>query len=72
MVKYVLPAMVSWQTFVAIAFDEAKAKGATFDGIDEGGDFMEDVAAVWQDDKERYKQMTERQARNAISGMVSA
>jgi uncharacterized protein YbjQ (UPF0145 family) len=64
--------MVSWQTFVAIAFDEAKAKGATFQGIDEGGDFMEDVARVWQSDKERYKQMTEQQARNAIKDMVSA
>lgn len=72
MPKYVLPAMVSWQTFVTIAFDEAESKGATFDGINEGGDFMEDVAAVWQDDKERYKQMTERQTRNAISSMVSA
>ena len=64
--------MVSWQTFVKLAFDEAKRKGAQFQNIDEGGDFMEDVAAVWQEDKERYKQMTEKQARNAISGMVSA
>jgi len=64
--------MVSWQKFVELAFDEAKRKGASFDGIDEGGDFMEDVAAVWQQDKQRYKQMTEQQARNAISDMVSA
>jgi len=64
--------MVTWQKFVSLAFDEAKAKGATFDGIDEGGDFMEDVAAVWSSDKDRYKQMTEKQARNVISNMVSA
>ena len=64
--------MVTWQRFVAIAFDEANAKGATFDGIDEGGDFMKDVAAVWSADKQRYKQMTERQVRNVISDMVSA
>lgn len=70
--KYVLNAMVSWQTFVAIAFDEAEAKGATFKGIDEGADFIEDVADVWQSDKERYKQMTEKQARNAIKEMVTA
>lgn len=63
--------MVSWQKFVELAFDEAKRKGGSFDGIDEGGDFMEDVAAVWQQDKQRYKQMTEQQARNAISDMVS-
>lgn len=71
MAWYVVDAMVSWQSFVGIAFDEAKAQGGSFDGIDEGGDFMEDVAAVWQDDKERYKQMTERQVRNAISDMVT-
>lgn len=64
--------MVSWQKFVELAFDEARRKGATFDGIDEGGDFMSDVAEVWQSDKERYKQMTEQQARNAIRSMVSA
>lgn len=71
MAKYVADAvMVSWQVFVSIAFDEAKRKGAEFENIDEGGDFMEDVAAVWQADKERYKQLTEQQARNEISDMV--
>lgn len=64
--------MVSWQKFVELSFDEAKRKGAQFKGIDEGGDFMEDIAAVWQGDKQRYKQMTERQARNAIKSMVTA
>lgn len=64
--------MVSWQTFVSLAFDEAKRKGAQFENIDDGGDFMSDVAEVWQSDKESYKQMTEKQARNAIRQMVSA
>jgi len=64
--------MVSWQTFVSLSFDEAKRKGAQFKNIEEGGDFMQDVAAVWEDDKERYKQMTEQQARNAIKKMVEA
>ena len=64
--------MVSWQTFVKLSFDEAQRKGAQFEGINEGGDFMEDVAAVWQADKEKYKQMTERQARNDINDMVTA
>jgi len=63
--------MVSYQKFVQIAFDEAKRKGAQFEGIDSGGDFLSDIAEVWQADTERYKQMTERQARNAISSMVS-
>jgi len=64
--------MVSWQRFVSIGFDVAKGKGAQFEGIDQGGDFVEDLAMVWQDDKERYKQMTERQVRNALEGMVEA
>jgi len=64
--------MVSYQKFVELAFDEAKAKGATFDGIDEGGDFMTDVAAVWSENKEEFKQLTEQQTRNRISDMVTA
>lgn len=64
--------MVSWQKFVELAFDEARRKGAQFQGIDDGGDFMTQVADVWQSDKERYKQMTERQARNALQNMVEA
>ena len=64
--------MVSYQTFTKLAFDVAKAKGASFTGIDEGGDFISDVAAVWQDDKERLKQMTERQARNYLKERVEA
>lgn len=64
--------MVSWQTFVELAFDEAKTKGAQFQGIDDGGDFITDVAEVWQADKEKLKQYTERQARNYISKRVEA
>lgn len=64
--------MVSYQKFVELAFDEAKAKGASFDGIDQGGDFMTQVAAVWSENKEELKQLTERQARNRLQDMVSA
>lgn len=64
--------MVSYQTFVEIAFDEAKRKGATFNGIDEGGDFLTDVAEVWSRNKETFKQLTEQQARSRIQDMVSA
>jgi len=69
---YVLSAVVSYQKFVELAFDEAKSKGASFDGIDEGGDFMTDVAAVWSKNKEQYKQLTEQQTRNRLQDMVSA
>jgi len=72
MAKNVLNAMVSYQTFVKIAFDEAKAKGATFQGIDEGGDFMTDVAAVWSENKDTYKQLTEQQTRNRVRDLVEA
>lgn len=64
--------MVSYQTFVKLAFDEAKAKGAQFEGIDEGGDFITDVAALWQAEKETYKQLTERQARKRLKERVTA
>jgi len=70
--KYVLPAMVSWQTFVRLAFDVAKAKGGTFDGIEEGGDFIEAVSVLWNENKESIKQMTERQARNYLQQRVQA
>jgi len=70
--KNVLNAMVSYQTFVKLAFDEAKAKGASFQGIDEGGDFMTDVAAVWSQNKETYKQLTEQQTRSRLRDMVEA
>jgi hypothetical protein len=64
--------MVSYQTFTQLAFDVAKAKGASFSGIDEGGDFITQVAAVWQQDTEKFRQMTERQARNYLQDRVEA
>lgn len=64
--------MVSYQVFTKLAFDVASAKGASFTGIDDGGDFISDVAEVWQGDKERLKQMTERQARNYLKERVEA
>ena len=63
---YVLDAMVSWQRFVAIAFDVAKTKGASFDGIEDGGDFMQSLSALWSMEKDRIKQLTEEQARNYL------
>lgn len=64
--------MVSWQTFVSIAFDTAKGKGAQFEGIDDGADFVTQLSEVWNSDKQRYKQMTERQIRNQLQDMVEA
>jgi len=64
--------MVSWQTLVSIAFDIAEQKGAQFDGIEEGGKFLNDLSAVWQTDKAQIKQMTEQQARNYLQDLVEA
>jgi len=64
--------MVSYQEYIAIAFSVAKEKGATFDGIDEGGDFISQAAVVWQQDKERIKQLTEKQTINYLEDKVSA
>jgi len=70
--QYVLDAMVTWQTFVSIAFDTAKGKGAQFEGIDDGGDFLTQLSALWDRDKERLKQMTKRQADNYLDDRVEA
>jgi hypothetical protein len=64
--------MVSYQTFVTLAFDVARQKGAQFDGIDDGGDFLSDVAALWSSNTEQYRQMTQQQARNALERRVQA
>lgn len=64
--------MVSWQRFVAIAFDVAKGKGAQFSGIEQGGDFITGLSRLWNDDKDRLKQMTERQVRNYLQDKVTA
>jgi len=62
--------MVSYQTFVEIAFDEAERQGAMFTGIEAGGAFMSDLGEVWSDEKDRYKQMTKQQVRDELQDMI--
>jgi len=62
--------MVSWQTFVEIAFDEAERQGAQFAGITEGGAFMSDLGDLWSEEKGRYIQMTEQQVRNELQDLI--
>jgi len=64
--------MVSWQTFVEIAFDVADDKGAQFAGITEGGAFMSDLGDLWSEEKEKYKQMTQQQTRRELEQVVQA
>jgi len=64
--------MVSWQTMVSIAFDIADGKGATFDGISDGGQFMSELAELWSQNKQEVKQMTESQARSYLRDRIEA
>lgn len=69
--KYVLHAVVSWQTVVRIAFDVAENKGASFENIADGGEFMSQLSELWEQDKQNLKQMTEAQARSYLEDRVS-
>lgn len=64
--------MVSWQTFVRLGFEVAKGKGAEFDGIEQGGDFIEGLSTLWNSEKDRLKQMTEKQTKNYLQSKVEA
>jgi hypothetical protein len=62
--------MVSYQTMVAIAYEVAKAKGATFSGIEDGGDFISQLSTVWQDNKAELKQATQQQTADILSEII--
>lgn len=72
MPKYVVNVMVSWQVFVSVAFDTAKGKGAKFENIDDGGDFLSQLSEPWEQDKEQLKQMTRAQVRNYLEDKIEA
>jgi len=63
--------MVTWQTLVEIAFDVADDKGAQFQGISDGGQFMSQLAELWSQNKETWKQYTEQQARQELEEVVT-
>jgi len=64
--------MVSYTTYTRIGFRVAEEKGAQFDGIDDGGRFISELAALWQDEKSELKQMTEEQAERRLNEVVTA
>jgi len=64
--------MVSYQTFTSIAFDVAKDKGASFDGIEDGGSFVSQLSALWNRDKDQIKQWTEDRTRQYLREKVEA
>jgi len=48
--------MVSWQDFTRLGFRVAENKGASFENIADGGDFVASLSRLWNEDKERLKQ----------------
>jgi len=62
--------MVSYQVFTSLAFEVANRKGVTYDGIADGGDFIQQIAAYWQENKAELKQMTELQAERRLQEIV--
>lgn len=64
--------MVTYQTFTSIAFDVADEKGAQFAGIAEGGQFIQQVAALWNQRTDEFRQMTKEQARAELNRLVNA
>lgn len=64
--------MVSWQTMVGLAFDIAERKGAQFENISDGGQFMSELSELWAQDKEQIIQMTESQAESYLIERVEA
>lgn len=57
---------------VRIAFRIAEQKGASFDGIQDGGRFMSELSDLWQQDKAQIKQMTEDQATDYLNDRITA
>ena len=65
--------MVSYQKFTSIAFDVAKAKGAQFNGLGDGGTFVGNVVSVlWNQHRDELKGMTIQQARQFTQQHIEA
>lgn len=64
--------MVTYQVWTSLAFEVARIKGATFqkrrsDRPPEDASNLISIAAdIWQEDKERYLQMTRAEARSVL------
>lgn len=64
--------MVSWTDFVRLGFRVADGKGGEFEGIDEGAEFITALSMLWNEDKQRLRQMTEQQVVNYLQQRVQA
>lgn len=64
--------MPRYSTWTSIAFDVARSKGARFEGSVPNGaeDVISVAASVWSEDKERYRAMTEQQARAVLEDEI--
>lgn len=63
--------MVTYQTYIRIGFNVAESKGASFEGIDDGGDFISQLAELWNSETGELEQMTETQVRRYLQDRVS-
>jgi hypothetical protein len=65
--------MVRYSTWTSIAFDVAKTKGVQFEGNPPtaSAQILSVAAEVWSEDKERYKNMTEEQARAVLNREIT-
>lgn len=62
--------MVTYQTMIRLAFEVADSKGASFDGIDDSGRFISELAEYWQSNKSQLKQLTEQQTKRQLDRVV--
>lgn len=67
--------MVSYQTFVGLAFDKAEAQGVRYSsdgsGSPEARELMSILGDVWSDRKQELKQATEAQAGSILDEEVA-
>lgn len=66
--------MPGYQKFVGLAFDVAKAKGASFETTngppENSAAIMEIAAKLWTKKKDEIKPMTNAQARQLLEGAI--
>lgn len=65
--------MPRYSTWTQIAFEVARSKGARIGGQppNEASDIVSLAAEIWSEDKQRYRQMTESQAREVLSREIT-
>lgn len=65
--------MPRYSAWTRIAFDVARSKGARIGGQppNEASEIIKLAAEIWSEDKQRYRQMTESQARDVLEREIT-